>query len=115
HIQGGNVKAIALLDRVRSPALPDLATAHEQGLRDFAANNWIGLFLPRNVPESIVGRLRDATVKAMNTPEVRARMQATGTNVVDESRTSPEYLKSFVVSEIEKWAGPIKASGISAD
>jgi tripartite-type tricarboxylate transporter receptor subunit TctC len=115
HIQGGNVKAIALLARARSPALPDLATAQEQGLRDFEANNWIGLFLPRNVPESIVRRLRDATVKAMNTPEVRARMQATGTNLVEESRTTPEYLKSFVVSEIEKWAGPIKASGVSAD
>ena len=115
QVQAHNVKAIAMLGRSRSPVLPDVATAREQGLADFEANNWIGLFFPRHTPDAIVRRLHDATVAAMSTPTVRARMQAIGTDLVTAERTAPDYLERFVASEIEKWAAPIKASGVSAD
>jgi tripartite-type tricarboxylate transporter receptor subunit TctC len=51
----------------------------------------------------------------MKTPELRMRMEAIGTDLVSPERTTPAYLKSFVASEIKKWAGPIKASGVSVD
>jgi tripartite-type tricarboxylate transporter receptor subunit TctC len=115
QIKAGTVKAIAILARRRSPVLADVPTAQEQGLAGFEANNWIGLFFPRQTPGAIIRRLHDATVEAMNTPSVRTRMQAIGTDLVTAERTSSDYLKHFVASEIEKWATPIRASGVSAD
>jgi tripartite-type tricarboxylate transporter receptor subunit TctC len=115
QIRGENVKPIAVLARERSAVLADVPTAQEQGLAGFEANNWIALFLPRHAPEFIVRRLRDATVEAMNTPAVRDRMAAIGTDLVPSNRTSSDYLKRFVASEIKKWAAPIKASGVQVD
>jgi tripartite-type tricarboxylate transporter receptor subunit TctC len=114
-IKAGNVKPIAVLARQRSAVLPNIPTAQQEGLPNFDANNWIALFFPRNTPESIIHRLREATVEAMKTPELRTRMEAIGTDLVSPDRTTPVYLKSFVASEIKKWAGPIKASGVSVD
>ena len=114
-IKAGNVKPIAVLARQRSAALANVPTAQQEGLAGFEANNWIALFLPRNTPEFIVHRLREATVEAMKTPALRARMEAIGTDLVSPDRTTTAYLKNFLASEIKKWAGPIKASGVSVD
>ncbi len=51
----------------------------------------------------------------IETPSVRERLRELGADVVAPERRSPEYLQKFVVSEIEKWAGAIKASGVSMD
>jgi tripartite-type tricarboxylate transporter receptor subunit TctC len=115
HIKSGAIKPIAVLARRRSAVLPDVPTAEEQGLAGFEANNWIGLFFPRNTPDPIVRKLHDATIKAMATPALRTRMEAIGTDLVSADRTSTDYLKHFVSSEIAKWATPIKASGVSID
>jgi tripartite-type tricarboxylate transporter receptor subunit TctC len=115
QIKAGTVKPLAVLARHRSAVLPQVPTAQEQGLEGFEANNWIGLFFPRKTPESIVRQLHDATIKAMNVPALRVRMETIGTDLVTPDRTSTDYLKHFVGSEIEKWAAPIKASGVSVD
>jgi tripartite-type tricarboxylate transporter receptor subunit TctC len=114
-IQAGSVKPIAVLARQRSAVLPEVPTAQEQGFAGFDANNWIGLFFPSHTPEPIVHRLRQAAVEAMNTPAMRARMEAIGTDLVAADRTSSTYLQHFVGSEIKKWAAPIKQSGVSVD
>jgi tripartite-type tricarboxylate transporter receptor subunit TctC len=115
QIKSGAVKPIAVLARSRSPVLADVPTAQEQGLPGFEANNWIGLFLPKHTPGTIVHLLREATIIAMNTPDVRQRMTAIGTDLVSADRTSTEYLAKFVPNEIKKWSAPIKASGVSID
>lgn len=115
QIKSGAVKPIAVLSRHRSAVLPDVPTADEQGLAGFEANNWIGLFFPKNTPEAIVHRLHDAAVETMKTPSVRERMKVIGTDLVTTNRTSSDYLKHFVASEIKKWAVPITASGVSVD
>jgi tripartite-type tricarboxylate transporter receptor subunit TctC len=114
HIQGHSVKAIAVLAHARSPALPDVRTADEQGL-SFDANVWNGLFLPAGTPEPIVQRLHDATGATMNMPAVASRLGALGIAVVAPERRSSAYLTRFLASEIEKWGTMIKASGITAD
>jgi tripartite-type tricarboxylate transporter receptor subunit TctC len=114
-VSAGSVKPVAVLARRRSAVLPNIPTAQEQGLAGFEANNWIGLFFPRGTPETIVRRLRDATVETMNTSSVRAHMEAIGSDLVTPDRTTSVYLQHFVASEIKKWAAPIKASGVSAD
>jgi tripartite-type tricarboxylate transporter receptor subunit TctC len=114
-IQGKQVKAIATLSRNRSPLLPDLATAHEQGLTDFDVVTWNAFFLPKGAPAEIVKNLADATSHAIDTPAVKGRLRDIGVDVVAPERRSPEYLARFVVDEIARWAGPIKANGLQVD
>jgi tripartite-type tricarboxylate transporter receptor subunit TctC len=115
QIQGGTVKAIALLARGRSQLMPELATAHEQGLADFEANAWSGLFLPKGTPAAIVSKLNLAASEAMDSKAVQDRMHELGTTLVSAERRSPGYLQVLVEQEIGKWGPPIKAAGISVD
>jgi tripartite-type tricarboxylate transporter receptor subunit TctC len=114
QIDGGTVKPIAILTKQRSPALPDVPTAIEQGF-DVEAYTWNAFFLPKGTPDAIVRKLHDATVEAMKTPSVRQKLESAGLQFVSDDRTTPDYLATFVQSEITKWAAPIKAGGISVD
>jgi tripartite-type tricarboxylate transporter receptor subunit TctC len=115
QIQGGSVKGIALLARARSPLVPELATAHEQGLTDFEAIAWSGLFLPKGTPAAIVSTLNGALSKAMDSKAAQDRMGELGATLVGTDRRSPDYLKGLVEREVAKWGPPIKAAGISAE
>jgi len=110
QIDSGSVKAIALLTKQRSPALPNVATATEQGL-DVQAYTWNALFLPKGAPDAVVKKLNEAALAAMHTPAVKDKLQNLGAMIVTDDRATPQYLGGFVKSEIEKWAAPIKASG----
>jgi tripartite-type tricarboxylate transporter receptor subunit TctC len=115
QIQAGTVKAIATLGPARPPVLPHLPTAQELGLADLDCSSWSAFVFPNGTPEAFVRRLAQATSEAVDTPSVRERFESVGVTVVAPERRSPEYLAKFVPSEIDKWAGPIKASGASAD
>jgi len=115
QVEAGTVKAIAVLTRERSPRLPEVPTAREQGLQDVAASNWFAVFGPKGTPPAIVEKLRVAIVAAMDSPTVRARMRDIGADLVAPERRSPQYLQTFVEAEIAKWAGPIKASGATVE
>jgi tripartite-type tricarboxylate transporter receptor subunit TctC len=114
-IEAKQVKAIAALTRERSPILPDLPTAHEQGLAGFEAYTWNAVLLPKGTPSALVTRLNEALVTVMDNPAFRERLHTLGLLVVAPERRSPAYLRAFVESEIEKWAAPIKASGAKED
>jgi tripartite-type tricarboxylate transporter receptor subunit TctC len=114
QIEGGSIKALAILTKERSPVIPNLPTALEQGF-DVQTYAWTALFLPRRTPEAIVETLNKAVVEALHTPAVRTRILELGSIVVSDERATPQYLAAFIKSEIEKWAGPIKASGVSMD
>ena len=115
QIDGGTVKALALLDAQRSPALPNVPTAAEQGTSGLEAYTWNAIFLPKGAPAAVVAKLNAAAVQAIKTPEVRDRLTALGAQVASEDRATPQYLGTFVKSEIDKWVGPIKASGAQVD
>ena len=115
QVEGKLVKPIANLSRERSPMLPALATAQEQGLKDFDASTWFGFFVPRHTPAPVIQRLHDATVEAMDTPSVQERLKEAGAMTVAPERRSPDYLQKFVASEIEKNAAPLRAAGLSMD
>lgn len=114
QIDGGTVKAIAVLDGERSTALPGVPTAKEQGF-DVKAYTWNAFFLPKGTPQPIVEKLNHAMIEAMKTPSVRERLSAVGLKLVPEDRATPAYLDAFVKSEIAKWAVLIKASGLTMD
>ena len=115
QIESKTMKAIAILTRDRSPILPNLPSAHEQGLVDFDSYFWSGFFLPKGTPAPVVQKLHDATIATMNTPAVQERLKEVGVTVVAADRRSADYLQKFVASETEKWAATIRASGVSID
>jgi tripartite-type tricarboxylate transporter receptor subunit TctC len=112
QVDGGTVVALAIFDNKRSPALPNLPTAAEQGTPNLEAYTWNAIFAPKGTPEPIVKKLNAAAVEAIKTPAVRDRLLGLGAQVVSDDRTTPEYLGKFLKSEIEKWAAPIKAAGV---
>jgi tripartite-type tricarboxylate transporter receptor subunit TctC len=113
QVQAKQLKAIAILTKTRSPILPDLATAQEQGLSNFEAYIWNGIFLPKGTSPAIVKNFNDALGKTLDKPEVQNRLRQIGGDVVARDRRSPDYLHQFVTGEIAKWAAPIKAAGIT--
>jgi tripartite-type tricarboxylate transporter receptor subunit TctC len=115
QIQSGTVKAIATLGLDRAPGLEQLATAQEQGLGGLDCGSWASLSFPKGTPREIVQRLAQAVNEAVETPAVQARFKSIGVTVPPPERRTPDYLTKFVPSEIERWAGPIKASGASEE
>jgi len=112
QIAAKNLKAIAILSKNRSPGLPDLPSAHEQGLTDFDIPSWYALFLPSGTPRAIVGKLNRAMIATLEMPSVQQRLKQIGGDVVAPEHRSAEYLTQFVADEIKKWEVPVKSSGV---
>jgi tripartite-type tricarboxylate transporter receptor subunit TctC len=115
QVDSGNVKALAIFQKERSSALPNLPTALEQGTQNLEAYTWNAIFLPKGTPEPVVRKLNSTIVQAMKSPNVRDKLTELGAQLVSDDRTTPQYLAQFLKSEIDKWAAPIKASGVTAD
>jgi len=114
-ISGKQVKAIAVLSRGRSPLMPDLASAHEQGLTGLDITTWTAIFLPKGAPKAIVDKLNEVTHATMETPVIKSRMLEIGVTGVAPDRRSPEYLAKFVADEVARWEGPIISGGLQVD
>jgi len=115
QINGKTVKPIATLTLARTPVLPDLPTADEQGLKGFDSPGWYAFVAPAKTPAAAIRRLNQALAAALDTPAVRDRLQQLGNSVPPAERRAPEFLAQFIRSEISKWAAPIKASGTVLD
>ena len=115
QIQGNTVKAIATLGLDRAPGLEKLQTAEELGLKGLDCGSWSSLSFPKGTPEAMVRRLAKASNDVVETPAVRERFKSIGVVIPTAERRTPEYLTKFVVTETERWAAPIKASGASAE
>ena len=112
QIEGRQAKGIAVMGAERSPIMPTIPTAQEQGLADFEASAWNAVLLPKDTPQPIVDRLHAAIVETMETPKVKERLKELGATVVARDRQSRAYLQKFMEIEIAKWAATIKAAGI---
>jgi tripartite-type tricarboxylate transporter receptor subunit TctC len=111
----GNVKGIAVMAPKRVPIIPNLPTTGEQGLPGVEASVWNAFFLPKGTPDAIVRKLNKAMSDTLDDPAVRKRLQELGLEIVPPDQRSPDYLAKFLPEEIERWAKPIRAAGISAD
>ena len=114
-IIGKQVKALAVLSRGRSPLMPDLASAHAQGLTGFDVTTWTAFFLPKGAPRAIVDKLNEVAHATMDTPVIKNRMLEIGVIGVAPERRSPEYLAKFVADEVARWEEPIKSGGLQVD
>src|SRR6478736_9952405 len=105
-ITGKQVKAIAVLSGGRTPLMPELATAHEQGLTGFDVTTWTAFFLPKGAPRAIVDKLNEVAHATMDSPAIKARMLEIGVTGVAPERRSPEYLAKFVADEVARGEEP---------
>lgn len=107
-----SIKGIAILTDERSPILPDLPTAKEQGFDVGENSYWMAFFVPKRTPQGVVTKLNVALNKALDTPNVQARLRDLASTVVRPEQRSPQYLSSFLDKEIKNWGETIKAAGI---
>jgi tripartite-type tricarboxylate transporter receptor subunit TctC len=115
QIKSGAVKAYATFGTDRGPGLENIPTAKELGIDGLDCGAWGSFSFPKDTPQAIVQRMAKASSDAIDTPAVIDRYKAIGVVVTANDRRSPEYLTRFVKSELERWAAPIKASGVVLD
>lgn len=112
HITARRVRALAVTSRERLPALPDLPTVSESGLKGYESSQWYGMLAPAGTPAEIVKLLNAQLVRIMQTPEMKQRMSDSGSVAVGSTR---EAFASHLKAEFEKWARVIKQSGARVD
>ena len=93
----------------RTPAAPGIPTLAESGLPGFDVTSWFGIAAPAKTPRAIIDQINSAIVRAVNTPDLRARLQDQGAEPVGNT---PEQYTAFIQNEITKWAKVIQAAGI---
>jgi tripartite-type tricarboxylate transporter receptor subunit TctC len=111
YVKSNRLRAVATLGPARTPVLPDVPTVSET-LPGYAVVNWFGLVVPIMTPRDVVARLHDEFVKVLNTPEVKEKLVAQGTDPVG---STPDEFAAFMKAETAKWARVIKEANIHAD
>jgi tripartite-type tricarboxylate transporter receptor subunit TctC len=112
QIKGGNLKPLAVLGKKRTPALPQTATAIEQGIGNFDLSSWIGVLVPANTPSAIVDKINNAFTVALKNPAVQAKMIEQGNEIV---ASSPAQFATFLSLESSKWVKVIKDNNIQLE
>jgi tripartite-type tricarboxylate transporter receptor subunit TctC len=113
HIQGGRLKALAVVAPKRLAALPNVPTMAESGFPDSTAGSWQGIFVPTGTPKEVVDRLFVVVQQTMKTPAVTERLGKGGVEVVMSA--SPAAFASFVAAETQRWGKIAKESGATVD
>ncbi len=112
QIRSGKVKALAVMSRKRIAALPDVPTLDELGVKDFEVTAWQGLFVPKGTPADVVARLTTEMNKAIATPEVKAKLEDFGLEVLPGDGPA---LTAFIQKETSFWHALIKERKLSAE
>jgi tripartite-type tricarboxylate transporter receptor subunit TctC len=112
QVRAGNVRAIAITTAVRSPLLPDIATAAEQGLAGFDTGVWWGIVAPAGLPAPILEKLSRDIAAAIASPELRQRLDLLGATAV---ASSPQDFSAFIRAEAEKWGPVIRAANVKLE
>jgi len=110
--RAGTAKVISALSSKRTPLLPEVLTAGEEGFPGLDISAWNAVFMPRNTPAPMVQKLNAAIDKALDNPALKARLEDIGLDVPDTARRTPAYLADFVAAEIKRWREPVLASGV---
>ena len=112
HVKSGRLRALAMTSARRSPAAPEISTLQEQGFKGFETGSWFGLHVPAATPRDIVAKLHAETLRAINQPDIRNRMQPEGAEFIGDT---PEQFAAYIRGEIEKWSRAVKVSGAKAE
>ncbi len=108
HVKSGKLRALGVTTLKRVPAVPDIPTISEQGLKGFETGSWFGVSVPAGTSPEIVKKLHAETTRIIRLPEIKDRMTPEGADFVGDT---PEQFTAFIKSEIAKWGKAVKASG----
>jgi tripartite-type tricarboxylate transporter receptor subunit TctC len=112
HARSGKLVALATTGAKRTPAAPDVPTVAEAGVPGYEVSTFYGVSAPAKTPRPIIDRLHAEIVKALNSPDLKQRLQDLGADPVGNT---PEQYTAFMQNEIAKWAKVIKAAGIKGE
>lgn len=115
QIKAGSVKLYGVTTKNRVKVLPNAPTLQEQGLKDFEVVVWHGIYAPKGTPKPVIDKMNAAVRTALKDPDVVKRMDDLGAEIVPDATNTPEALRTWLKSEIDKWGPVIKAGGKFAD
>ena len=108
----GKLRILAITSRERSPITPNVPTMGEAGVKDFEAYSWNGILAPADTPREIIVRLNRDIVRALQFPDVRERVAASGKFVVADT---PDEFSAYIRAESARWSRIIKQQGIRTE
>jgi tripartite-type tricarboxylate transporter receptor subunit TctC len=111
-IKTGKAKPLAVTTEARTKQLPEVPTIAESGFPGYQAAAWYGFVVPKGTPPEIVTKLRDATIAAVNKPDVRRTLEFEGAEPV---LNTPQEFAAFMASESKRWAELIQTAGLTTD
>ena len=111
HIKANKLRPIAVTSARRVALLPEVGTVAEQGFPGYEVISWYALLAPAGTPSNVIGLLNTQLVKILKSPEVQARMGATG---AEPEGSTPKELQAYIAREASRWAKVIKEAGITA-
>ena len=112
HVKSARMKALGVTSEQRLPALPDVPTVAESGLKGYESSQWYGVLAPAGTPAEILNQLNATFVRIMHEAQMKQRLAESGTLVIGNSR---EAFAQKIKSEFDKWARIIKLSGATAE
>ena len=112
QIQGGEVKALAVLAQQRSPALPNVPTIAEAGFPGAEMVLWNAIFAPKGTPNEIVQKLNTAISTGLDAPDARKRFSDLGAEAPAPDQRSPDALRNVLAADVEKWGKVIREAGV---
>ena len=113
HVKSGKLRGIAVSSAARVQSFPDVPTAQEAGLAGYQVTTWYGVFAPAGTPPAIVRRLHADTVKAMQTPDTRSKLEGIGAD--GTVSRSPEEFAALVRADTARYAKIVKDIGLKMD
>lgn len=112
QVQSNSVKAFAVATAERSPVIPDVPTAKEAGMPEFAAETWTGLYAPKGLPPEVLAKLRDAVAKSLADPATQERFLKIGAAAPATERRGGEAMQKLVESEVTRWVDILKKANL---
>ena len=112
HIKAGRLRALSVNGPRRSPALPDVPTAHESGLPGYEVDFWIGFLAPAGTPRPVIDRLNKEVNRIITLPDIKDKFQVSGAEPV---AGTPEQMAAIIRKDIDRWAKVVKAAGMKAE
>ncbi len=113
HVRSGKLRALAVSSAKRVASFPDVPTAEEAGLPGYQVTTWYGLFAPAGTPPAIVNRVHADTVKAMQMPDTRSKLEGIGAD--GSVSRSPEEFAALVRADTARYAKIVKQIGLRID
>jgi tripartite-type tricarboxylate transporter receptor subunit TctC len=112
YIKDGRVKAFGTTTMKRLPAIPNVPTLNEQGLKGFEVKVWHGVYAPKGTPQPILDKINAALKKALNNPDVKKRLEDANIDIVPAEKISAKGLKDHLEKEINVWGPVIRKANI---